>query len=214
MKTRIIFNIQTIIVSVVIASIGFISCTGNSSSSNTKSMDSMNTTNKTMNTATSENEQNMRMKNDTAEIKTGLDAAFMRKVAEINMEEIKLGKLAQQKGTMPHVKELGTMMVTEHTKAMADLKVLAKTKMVNLPATESEEIMDAYKTLSAKTGKEFDKAYSSMMVKGHQEAIALFETTVMDTKDADVKTMANKTLPGLKTHLKHAEMCQKECEKM
>jgi len=78
--------------------------------------------------------------------------------------------------------------------------------MVNPAATESEEIMDAYKTLSAKTGKEFDKAYSSMMVKGHQEAIALFETTVMDTKDADVKTMANKTLPGLKTHLKHAEM--------
>ena len=214
MKTKIIFNIQTIIQCVAIATISFISCTGNGNSSNTKSMDSMNTTNKAMNTGTSENEQNMMMKNDTAEIKTGFDAAFMIKVAEINMEEIKLGKLAQQKGTMPHVKELGKMMVTEHTKAMADLKALAKIKMVNLPAAESVEIIDAYKTLSAKTGKEFDKAYSTMMVTGHEEAIALFETTVMDTKDADVKTMANKTLPALKTHLKHAEMCQKECEKM
>ena len=214
MKTEIIFKIHTIILFTVIGITGFISCTGNGSSSDTKSMDSMSSTNNTMSTATSENEQNARIKNDTAEIKSGFDAAFMIKVAEINMEEIKLGKLAQQKGSMPHVKELGKMMVTDHTKAMANLTALAKTKMVNLPATESDEIMDAYKTLSSKTGKDFDKAYSNMMVKGHEEAIALFETTVMDTKDADVKTMANKMLPALKTHLKHAEMCKKECEKL
>lgn len=130
------------------------------------------------------------------------------------MEEIKLGKLAQQKGTMSHVKELGKMMVTDHTQAMAGLNTLAKTKMINLPTTEGQKIMDAYKMLSEKKGKDFDKAYSDMMVNGHKEAIALFEKTNSDTKDADVKKMTTTMIPKLKTHLEEAEICQKECQKM
>ena len=145
---------------------------------------------------------------------TATDAAFMMKAAEINMEEIKLGKLAQQKGTMSHVKELGKMMVKEHTQAMAGLTTLAKTEMVKLPTAESQKIMDAYKMLSEKKGKDFDKAYSDMMVEGHKEAIALFEKTNNYTKDVNVKTMTTSMIPKLKTHLEHAEMCQKECEKM
>ena len=52
--------------------------------------------------------------------------------AEINMEEIKLGKLAQQKGTSSHVKELARMMVTEHTQAMKNLVPLAKAKALRV----------------------------------------------------------------------------------
>ena len=143
-----------------------------------------------------------------------MDATFFMKAAEINMEEIKLGKLAQEKGTMSHVKELGKMMVTDHTQAMAGLNTLAKTKMINLPTTEGQKIMDAYKMLSEKKGKDFDKAYSDMMVNGHKEAIALFEKTNSYTKDADVKKMTTTMIPKLKTHLEQAEICQKECEKM
>ena len=167
------------------------------------------------NTVTNPREQD-KMMSDTANNNNNAetDATFFMKAAEINMEEIKLGKLAQQKGTMSHVKELGKMMVTEHTQAMAGLNTLAKTKMINLPTTEGQKIMDAYKMLSEKKGKDFDKAYSDMMVNGHKEAIALFEKTNSDTKDADVKKMTTAMIPKLKTHLEQAEICQKECQKM
>lgn len=167
------------------------------------------------NTVTNPREQD-KMMSDTANNNNNAetDATFFMKAAEINMEEIKLGKLAQQKGTMSHVKELGKMMVTDHTQAMAGLNTLAKTKMIDLPTTEGQKIMDAYKMLSEKKGKDFDKAYSDMMVNGHKEAIALFEKTNSDTKDADVKKMTTTMIPKLKTHLEEAEKCQKECQKM
>ena len=172
------------------------------------------------NTVTNPREQDKMMSDSTNTNNTAnnnnaeTDATFFMKAAEINMEEIKLGKLAQQKGTMSHVKELGKMMVTDHTQAMAGLNTLAKTKMINLPTTEGQKIMDAYKMLSEKKGKDFDKAYSDMMVNGHKEAIALFEKTNSDTKDADVKKMTTTMIPKLKTHLEQAEICQKECQKM
>jgi len=196
---------------------GLLSCTGNNSNTtDVKNTDSSSMKDNTMNTSTNPTEQDRILNDNTvnANNNTAMEAAFMMSAAEINMEEIKLGKLAQQKGTMKHVKELGKMMVTEHTQAMAGLSAMAKTKMVIIPATESEKIMNAYKMLNEKTGKDFDKAYSNMMVNGHKEAIALFEKTAMQTKDADVKAMTTAMIPKLKTHLEHAEMCQKECEKM
>ncbi|MCH6201869.1 DUF4142 domain-containing protein [Aquiflexum sp. LQ15W] len=46
---------------------------------------------------------------------------FLMAAAEIQLEEISLGKLAQEKGTTPHVKELGKMMEVSHTKTLAEL---------------------------------------------------------------------------------------------
>ena len=142
------------------------------------------------------------------------DAQFMMKAAQINMEEIALGKLAQQKGNTAHVKELGKMMETEHAKASAELMELARSKSVSLPVAASAEAMDAAKNLSLKTGNDFGKAYSDMMVNGHNDAIALFTTASKEGSDASVKAFAAKMLPALKTHLEHSLMCQKECEKM
>lgn len=187
------------------------SCTGNDNTTNAKDTDSTNMKDNNMTTTA-------RMMNDSAantiNDNTKTDAAFMMKAAEINLEEIKLGKLAQQKGTTPHVKQLGKMMVTDHAQAMDELTALAKTKMVTIPTSETAKIMDAYKTLNGKTGKDFDKAYSDMMVNGHKEAIALFEKTAMETKDSDVKAMTTTMIPKLKTHLEQAEICLKESAKM
>ena len=200
---------------------GLFSCTNNDTTGTATNMDSSNSmtsgtsnmNDNTMNATSNNNTQNNGI-NDSSTTDMAGNTAFMMKAAEINREEIKLGKLAQQKGTMDHVKELGKMMVTVHTQAMNDLTALAKTKMILIPAAETDKSREAFKLLNAKSGKEFDKAYSAMMVNGHKEAIALFEKTAMDTRDADVKLMASTMIPKLKTHLTHAETCKKECDKM
>ena len=142
------------------------------------------------------------------------DAQFLVNAAEINMEEISLGQLAQQKGTSSHVKELGKMMEDAHTKSLADLTALAKTKNISLPTSQTENGEDAYKKLNDKTGNDFGKEYSSMMVNGHKKAIELFEKASTDCTDPYIKAWASATLPTLRTHLDHAMICQKECEKM
>ncbi len=142
------------------------------------------------------------------------DAQFLVNAAEINMEEISLGKLAQQKGNTAHVKELGKMTEDEHTKSMTDLTALAKTKMVTLPAAATSGAMDAYKELNSKSGNDFGKAYSDMMVSGHKDAIALFEKASTDCSDPDIRAWAAAALPALRIHLEHSLICQEECSKM
>lgn len=147
-------------------------------------------------------------------MKNEADAQFLVNVAEINQEEISLGKLAQQKGSMTDVKELGKMMVDAHTKAMTDLSALAMSKSITLPESKTDDVNEAYKEMNQKSGREFDKEYCDKMVDGHKDAISKFEKASNDAVDPDIKAMAAGMLPSLNKHLGMAEMCKKKIEAM
>lgn len=145
---------------------------------------------------------------------TEKDTEFLVKASEIIMEEIKLGKLAQEKGRMSHVKELGKKMEVDHTKSLTDLKALAKAKNISLPTSTTDDANDDYKSLDEKSGNDFDKAYIEMMVDDHKDAIELFEKASTDSDDFDIKNWALNTLPTLRIHHDHSKVCQKELDKM
>lgn len=142
------------------------------------------------------------------------DVQFLIDAAEINQEEIELGQLAQQKGTSDHVKKLGKMMEDAHTQSLNDLKALAQTKNITLPDASTEKVQDAYKNLNEKTGSDFDKSYSDLMVDGHKDAINTFEKASTDCNDPEIKNWATTTLPALRMHLDKSVECQKMCNKM
>ncbi len=133
------------------------------------------------------------------------DSEFLVNAAEINMNEIALGKLAQTKGTAQSVKDLGKMMEAEHTKALAELKDLAAKKNITLPAAATEDGQETLKKFSEKKASDFDKDYAAEMVDGHKDAIDKFTKASTDATDADVKMWATNMLPSLNTHLQHAE---------
>ncbi len=138
------------------------------------------------------------------------DAQFLVTAAEINLEEIKLGQLAQQKGSAKEVKALGKMMETAHTKGLKDLTAIALQKGITVPTTATNDIEDAYQKLNAKAGIEFDKEYCNRMVTGHKAAIAIFEKASVEAADADIKAWATVTLPELHKHLEHSIDCEKK----
>jgi putative membrane protein len=142
------------------------------------------------------------------------DAKFLMQAAEMQLEKIRLGQLAQQKGSTSHVKELGKMMEEDHTKALTELMALAQSKSVSIPASITEDSKDAYEKLEDKTGNDFGKAYSDLMVEHHEDAIELFEKASTDSEDAEIRTWASQKLPALRMHLEHAETCKEECDKM
>lgn len=140
------------------------------------------------------------------------DVLFINKAADINLEEIQLGLLAQKKGKSQQVKALGKMMEAAHTKTLTELTDLAKTKMVTIPTELSFDARAKYDQLNLLSDQAFDKTYAELMVKGHRDAIALFEHTVSQTKDEEIRDWANKILPDLRKHLEHAEACQKSIQ--
>jgi putative membrane protein len=140
------------------------------------------------------------------------DAQFLVNAAEIQLEEIQLGNLAQQKSKTKIVIDLANMMVESHTTSMTDLTALAKSKIVTIPSTPNDNANESYKRLNELTGKDFDKDYCKLMVDGHTSAVTLFEKASTEAVDNDIKAWASATLPVLRTHLDNAINCQKECE--
>ncbi len=131
------------------------------------------------------------------------------------MEEIQLGQLAQQKGTMEDVKNLAKMLTDEHNKAMADLTALAGRKSIAIPTATTDKVKNAYDKLNEKApGNDFDKEYCDMMVKGHNDAIDAFEKAASNAYDADIKAWASSMWPGLRAHLDQAKACEEKLKNM
>jgi len=137
------------------------------------------------------------------------DATFVVNTANANMTEIQLGQLAQQKGMMKDVKDYGSMMEKDHTAAGDKLKALAMQKNITLPSTISPEMQKNVDDLQKKSGKDFDKAYISMMVDDHKKVISQFEDESKKGSDADIRAFADSTLHTLRNHLQEAEKCKK-----
>src|SRR3954468_15719320 len=88
------------------------------------------------------------------------DAEFAVKAADGGMLEVKLGELAQTKGMSKQVKDLGKMMVEDHSKANEELKAFAQAKDISLPTTMSDDCQKIYDKIASKDGKDFDEAFT------------------------------------------------------
>jgi putative membrane protein len=139
------------------------------------------------------------------------DAEFLVEAAEINLEVIQLGQLAQEKGKSADIKELGKMMVEAHTKLLNDLTTLANSKQITIPTTVSDESREEFNLLNEKLGINFDIAYAELMVSGHNDAIDAFEEAATECADMDIKNWATTTLPELRSHLDQSIESQKKC---
>jgi putative membrane protein len=129
------------------------------------------------------------------------DAKFLVDASENNLKQIQLGQLAQQKGSTAQVKELGKMMEDTHTKSQRDLTALANRKTITIPTSPTNDVRDAYNDLNKKSGVDFNKAYTDLMVNSHKDAIATFEKASTDSYDIDVKKWATASLSDLRAHL-------------
>lgn len=126
------------------------------------------------------------------------------------MMEVTLGQTAQQQAASQRVKDFGSMMVRDHTKANDELKAIATAKSFTLPAMLPEKHQKHVDDLSKKTGSDFDKAYIKMMVKDHEDDVKKFEKAASDATDPAIRDFAARTLPVLRTHLDSAKAINKD----
>lgn len=141
------------------------------------------------------------------------DSEFLVDIAEVNLAEIEIGKLAQTKSTNPEVKKFGKMLVDEHTKSASEVSALAKAKNFTLPTSLTQEGQDEYKKLNEKSGLDFDKKFADMMIDGHEKAIDKLKKATEDAKDQDVKLWASNNIAPLTAHLEHAKLLKQDLDK-
>ncbi len=138
------------------------------------------------------------------------DGKFVEEAGGGGMAEVKLSQLALEKSTDPAVKELAHSMVTDHTKANDELKALATTKSVPVPAEVPKAAQKKYDDLTKLDAKKFDKEYMSVLLDDHKKTVKLFEKEAKGGDDSELKAWAEKTLPTLKHHLAMVETLEKD----
>jgi putative membrane protein len=135
------------------------------------------------------------------------DMSFVNAAAEGGILEVELGRLATQKASIPEVKEFASRMVSDHSKANDELKLIADGKGVTLPA--EAKVKQKHQGMIAKLekleGAAFDRAYMADMVKDHDKDVAMFEKEARSGRDLEFKAFAEKTLSTLKEHQKLAK---------
>ena len=133
------------------------------------------------------------------------DRKFMQKAASDGIAEVQLGQLAQSKAASDEVKSFANRMVTDHGKANEQLKSLAASKGVELPADTDKDHKKKMDKLGKLSGPDFDRAYMKDMVSDHKKDVSAFRKEAKGAKDADVKGFASQTLPTLEDHLAMAQ---------
>src|SRR5580704_3309282 len=133
------------------------------------------------------------------------DTQFAKKAAQGGIAEVKLGQLAQEKGTSDSVKKFGQRMVEDHTKAGDELKRAASQESITLPDAISAKDKATYDELSRLSGAAFDRAYARDMVRDHEEDIADYNKEANGGHNPAVKDFATQNLPTLRDHLKEAK---------
>jgi putative membrane protein len=134
------------------------------------------------------------------------DVALMREMAYANLSEIEAGKLAQSKSKNENVRNFAQKMVDDHTKAQGELQQLAQAKGVTLPTKPDAKHKAAMDKLGKLSGAAFDSSYmKNGGVNDHEAAHKLVARVKSKAADADLKALADKTLPTIDDHLAMAK---------
>ncbi len=145
---------------------------------------------------------------DTSTTSTPLaanDRSFVIKAAGGGLYEVEVSQLAGQKASDPAVKSYAAMLVKQHAQANEELKQLAASKGMALPAKPPREKQAAIDRLAKMKGTAFDRQYVRMVgISDHQADIKLFEKASQNARDAELKAWIDKTLPTLREHLQAA----------
>jgi len=156
------------------------------------------------------------------------DDIVLRQIHRANLDEIRMGQLAQRNGSSAQVKQYGARLVSDHQAADQKVVALAKQLRIALPqergqmsrddrsgymgrrdSTADSTMPPSYTPstpqpsdpLRSLRGAAFDTAFAKAMVDAHNQAISLLELAQGQARHEELKSLIASTLPALREHL-------------
>ena len=138
------------------------------------------------------------------------DAQIAAITEAANSSEIEQAKVAQTKSKDAGVKSFAAMMITHHgdaKKKQAKLKL--KTEESGISTAMAADAGATLNALKADSGKDFDKAYITAQVAGHQKVLDTINDKLLpNVKDGNLKAYLEEIKPKVEQHLKQARQLQ------
>ncbi|HEY5678413.1 MAG TPA: DUF4142 domain-containing protein [Myxococcales bacterium] len=149
------------------------------------------------------------MDHDGMMMKNASPQMMLQALHMANQEEIKMGKLAEDKGT-DRVKSYAKTLQDDHSAADRQVKDLAQKKGWTLSDTPRNERMQHHQQammdrLDHLQGSQFDRTFANRMVNGHQRLIRMARNWSQNANDPEVKGLLDQMMPKLQQHEQMAE---------
>jgi putative membrane protein len=128
------------------------------------------------------------------------DSSFIQMAGSVGLVQVKLGKLAEKKGSSAAVMQFGRQMVTDYSKANEELAGAAKQAAFPAPVLlrQHQQIVDRFSRMGRSS---FDKDYMAEVVKHHSEVVRLFQQESESGRIQSLKQLAARMLPELQQRL-------------
>ncbi|MCK6450110.1 MAG: DUF4142 domain-containing protein [Alphaproteobacteria bacterium] len=132
---------------------------------------------------------------------------FVAHASMADLFEIEAGKIAIDKAMKPEIRAFARRAMDDHGKITADLKAAVQAADPGVPLTTKldqphQRMIDE---LQAAEGDEFDRLYMSYQVKGHQQAVALYQAYAQSGDQTGLKGLVEDVLPMIQAHLVDAK---------
>lgn len=130
------------------------------------------------------------------------DDAFLEASHQGNLAEIAAGEDAEAHATTDCVRQVGSLLVRDHTRLDGEITTLADTLGVSLPDAPSEEQQQALADVQAKAGTPaYDEAWLRSQETAHRETLELIDTQIASGTNAEITAAAEAARPVVATHL-------------
>ncbi|WDF70342.1 DUF4142 domain-containing protein [Sphingobacterium oryzagri] len=136
-----------------------------------------------------------------------MDQDFLSKAVNDNRFKVAIGSQALERSNNDAVKQFAQGLVTDHTRALEELEQAATAKKLVLPDAINENHASILKAVGGLSGDNFNTAFKDVMVKSHEDAIALYELAAGENglTDPELRTWAGEKVQTLKSHLEKAK---------
>lgn len=152
---------------------------------------------------------------------------FVEYAASSGRMEMQMSKLALENAESNEVKELAQMILNDHERADNKLQELGQQNNWHIPTGMFDEHKQMIAQLNSSDKSGFDKRYLQHMLKGHAQAIAIFEQVAEKQPDPDANSYTDETgdgwnpvllewvkntLPVLKKHREKTQTLQQQID--
>lgn len=142
---------------------------------------------------------------DTGRLAAAADSTVIREASLGSLWEVRLGNIAQKKGSSQAVKDFGKRMVTDHTSLWNQWASLAKQNGLPVTSTLQADQQQSATQLNATASADFDRTYMTAMVQAHQRDAGLFQQVASSAQSSAVRQLAASTESIIQQHLTMAE---------
>ena len=138
------------------------------------------------------------------------DQKMIMSMAQANLAEIEMGRLAQNKSQSDQVKNFAQQMIVDHSKALTEVQQVAQARGISLPNELDRAHRAKADKLAAMSGDAFDRAYMAQAgVSDHKKNHSMLRSAQSKARDPELKALAARTLPIVDQHLNSAQQLHK-----